>query len=97
MKPEGFLEILQLDQNLKKILITLYEKGTLSRMDIAGILDPDFPNIGKTKYESVLKEADRYARILERNGFVRRAWYGRKDYTLRIMERGEEEALKWKS
>jgi hypothetical protein len=96
MKPEGFLGILQPDQNLKKILVNLYEKGTLSRMGIARILYPDFRNVGKTKYRSALKKADEYAGILEKNGFVRRAWYKGRDYTLQITKRGEEEALKVK-
>lgn len=90
------MQIMEPDQIYVKILLELEKESLLRRASIANIVAPNFPYVSNVNRRSALEEADRHARILERNGMVRKASYRRNDYTLQITQEGREDALKLK-
>jgi hypothetical protein len=80
-----------------EIISKLAEKNNLTRREIAKVLEPSFPYIPRPEnLMHVLSEVDRFIDALEKNGMVIKFSYkgNRKDYTVKITERGLDYAEK---
>jgi hypothetical protein len=91
------MSFLKPDDTFVRIILELSKEESLTREDIAKIIEPEFPYIPThEKYKLVLYGADNYAKILEKCGYAIRLSYKGRNYTLQITEKGKEAAKRLK-
>jgi DNA-binding PadR family transcriptional regulator len=89
------MNFLKPDTTYTEIILRLAEENSLTRREIARVLEPNFPYIPRPdKLMYVLSEVDRCIDRLEKSGMAKKFRYkGKlKDYTVQITEKGLEYA-----